>query len=189
MGRRLYSTSQLLCARSVTLLSEDPVPDLQTRRMSLTALRTLVREKLPTTFQLGFLYLFFTVVAADSTGSITFPSFNVGTGLINLAALTALVGSSTIESLMLGSRSTAGLPWAALSTFGVISVVKASVTGISPGWLRETLGVRSALSDSFLGIGLDLMRSVRGETRTRRNLGQASGVLCKRKVVCCHVSD
>lgn len=161
---------------------------LPSRRMSLKALSSLVREKLSATVRLGCFYLFFTVVAADPTGSLPFPSLNVGSGLINLAALTALVGSSTVESLMLGSLGTAGLPWAAMSSFGVISLIKASVTGLSPGWLRQTLGVRNALSDSFLGMSLDLRRNVRWEARTRMNIEQAVGVSCKRTVVGWRVS-
>jgi hypothetical protein len=152
--------------------------------MSLTLLPSLVREKLAATVRLECFYLFFFVVAADPTGSLPSPSLNFGSGLINLAALTALVGSSTVESLMLGSRGAAGLPWAAMSNFGVVSIVKASVTGLSPGWLRQTLGIRNALSDSLLGMSLDLRRNVKGEARTRSNLGQAAGVSCKRKAVC-----
>lgn len=147
----------------------------------MTVLPSLVYEKLPSIVRLECLFLFFTVAAADQSGALSFPSFNIGSGLINLAALTALIGSSTVESLVLGSRGTAGLPWAAMSSFGVISVVKASLTGLSPAWLRETLGVRSALSDSFLGMSLDLRRDWRGETRIRRQIGQAAGVLCKRR--------
>lgn len=157
----------------------------KTRRMFMTVLPSLVYEKLPSIVRLECLFLFFTVAAADQSGALSFPSFNIGSGLINLAALTALIGSSTVESLVLGSRGTAGLPWAAMSSFGVISVVKASLTGLSPAWLRETLGVRSALSDSFLGMSLDLRRDWRGETRIRRQIGQAAGVLCKRRAVSC----
>jgi hypothetical protein len=156
--------------------------------MSFLALSSLVREKLPTTIWLECFYLF-TVVAADPTSSIPIPSLNVSSGLINLAALTALVGSSTIEALTLGSRGTAGLPWAAMSSFGVISIVKGSLTGLSPGWLRETVGVRNSLSDSVLGMSLDLRQNARGEARTRRNLGHAAGVSCKRKAVRWRVSD
>lgn len=157
--------------------------------MSSRALQSLVREKLPTTIWLECLYLISTVVAAQPTGSLPSPSLSFGSGLINLAALTALVGSSTIESLMLGSRGTAGLPWASISTFGVISIVKAAVAGLSPGWLRETLGVRNALSDSLLGMSFDLRRNVRWEARTRRNFGHAAGVMCKRKAVRWPMSD
>jgi hypothetical protein len=156
--------------------------------MSWRALQSVVRQKLPTTVWLEFVYLFSTVVAVQPTGSLPLPSLNFGTGLINLAALTALVGSSTIESLVLGSRGTAGLPWASISSFAVVSIVKAAVTGLSPGWLRETLGVRNALSDALLGMSFDLRRNVRWEARTRRNFGQAAGVLCKRKAVRWRVS-
>ena len=152
--------------------------------MSLTALRSLVRDKLPNFIRLGCFHLYLTVVvAADPVSSLPTPSLNLSTGLINLAALTALVGSSTVESLVLGSRGAAGLPWSAMSNFGMISVVKASLTGLSPGWLRDMLGVRNALSDSFLGMSLDLRQNKRTEARTRRLIGPAAGALCRRRAV------
>jgi len=141
------------------------------------------REKPVFLFLLASSYVVLTVMAADPTGSLPLPKFNIGNGLINIAALTALVGSSTVEALVLGNRGAAGLPWAALSIFGNLSVLKACVTGASPGWLRETIGARNSRSDSILGMSLDLVQSLRGESKARRNVGEAIGVVCKKHAV------
>ncbi len=128
-------------------------------------------------------YVVLSVVAADPAWSSSLPTFNVGNGLINVAALTALVGSSTVESLVLGNRGAPGLPWAALSTFGNLSVLKACVTGVSPGWLRESIGLRTGITDSILGMSLDLLQNLRGESKARRNIGAAIGITCKSNAV------
>jgi hypothetical protein len=116
-------------------------------------------------------------------GSTSF--LNVGNGLIEIAALTALIGSATAESLTLGNKGAAGLAWAAMSTFGALSVVKACVAGATPGWLRETLGVRNDATDSAIGLSLDLNSGYRNrEDMARKNLGEAVGVTCERQRVC-----
>lgn len=128
-------------------------------------------------------YVVLSVVAGDPAGSFSLPTFNVGNGLINIAAVTALVGSPTVESLVLGNRGAPGLPWAALSTFGNLSVLKACIIGVSPGWLRETIGARTGLTDSILGMSLDLIQNLRGESKARRNIGAAIGIICKSNMV------
>jgi hypothetical protein len=116
-------------------------------------------------------------------GSTSF--LNVGSGLIEIAALTALIGSATAESLTLGNKGAAGLAWAAMSTFGALSVVKACVAGATPGWLRETLGVRNDATDSAIGLSLDLNSGYRNrEDMASKNLGEAVGVTCERQRVC-----
>lgn len=77
---------------------------------------------------------------------------NFGNNLIDIAAITTLVGAITAESLALGSRGAAGLPWAAMSSFGSFYLVKACVAGPMPGWLREALGINSNLCSSILGV-------------------------------------
>jgi hypothetical protein len=109
----------------------------------------------------------------------------VGNGLIEIAALTALIGSSTAESLTLGNRGAAGLAWAAMSTFGALSVVKGCIAGATPDWLRETLGVRNANTDSAVGLSLDLWSKYESrEGIARKNLGEAVGVVCEVQLVC-----
>ncbi|KAF7317872.1 Nad kinase [Mycena kentingensis (nom. inval.)] len=87
----------------------------------------------------------------SSSGS---SSFSFSNNLVEIGALTALVGSAAAESLALGNRGIAGLAWAGSSSFGAVSVVKACLAGAAPGWLRESLGIRSAASDDALGFEL-----------------------------------
>ena len=51
-------------------------------------------------------------------------SLNLGGGLIEIAALTALIGSTTAESLVLGNKGAAGLVWGTMSIFGALSVIR-----------------------------------------------------------------
>jgi hypothetical protein len=98
---------------------------------------------------------------------------NIGGGLVEIAALTAIIGGPTTESLALGSRGACGLPWAALSSFGSIFVVKACVSACTPSWLRETIGVRTTRSDAATGCSTSLER----KTKTGRMSGEAIGVV------------
>jgi hypothetical protein len=85
-------------------------------------------------------------------------NMNVGSGIVEIAALTALVGSTTAESLVLGCRGAAGMAWAAMSTFGSLFLIKACVAAATPGWLRDTIGVRNSQCDSAVGLSLSLNR-------------------------------
>lgn len=76
---------------------------------------------------------------------------NIGSGFVEIATLATLIGASTAESLVLGSRGAAGLPYAAMSVFGSPFLIKACVSASTPGWLRETIGVKNALSDAAVG--------------------------------------
>jgi hypothetical protein len=80
--------------------------------------------------------------------------FGFGTNLVDLAALTAIIGATTAESLVLGSRGAAGLPWAAMSAFGTLPLIKACIAASTPAWLRDTLGVNTAACQSALGFYL-----------------------------------
>jgi hypothetical protein len=67
-----------------------------------------------------------------------------------------------------------------MSAFGSLSVIKGCIAGASPNWLRETLGVRSAISDAALGLKLDLRSRYRSnQDLARKNLGKALGVTVK----------
>jgi hypothetical protein len=83
-------------------------------------------------------------------------------GLIEIAALTTLIGATTAQSLILGSRGAAGLPWAVMSIFGSIFVAKACVAASTLPRLRNTLGVRNGHSDAALGLSLGLERTTKG---------------------------
>lgn len=107
----------------------------------------------------------------------------VGNGLVDLAALTTLIGSSIAESLVLGDRGFGGLPWAGISAFGMLSVLRGCITGATSGWLREILGVRNTISDGALGMSLLLQKDMRSDEKARRSLGNAAGIVCKREQV------
>ena len=107
----------------------------------------------------------------------TTSSLQVGTGLVEIAALTTLIGSSSAESLTLGDRGGAGVAWAAVSAFGSLSIIKGCISGASPDWLRQTLGVRSAASDGSTGLRLNLKSKYRSnQDLARKGLDKARGV-------------
>ncbi|KAI0296915.1 hypothetical protein B0F90DRAFT_1669651 [Multifurca ochricompacta] len=96
-----------------------------------------------------------TSVTSDDLG---IQSINLGNGLVPFAALTTLIGSDIAETLALGERGPAGLVWSIASVFGAPSVIKAFISGASPGWLRSLLGLRSIASDRAVGLDLKLAR-------------------------------
>jgi hypothetical protein len=51
-------------------------------------------------------------------------SINLGNGLVEIAALTSLIGSAAAESLALGDKGPGGFAWAMMTIFGALSVVK-----------------------------------------------------------------
>jgi hypothetical protein len=115
--------------------------------------------------------------ALDMSGMM--PSLNIGNGIVEIAALTAMIGSVTAASLILGNKGAAGLPWAAISLFGVISVIKNCIAGATPGWLRETLGVRTSHVDSAIGLSLNLESKYNDrEDLARKDLGDAIAITC-----------
>ena len=95
----------------------------------------------------------------------------MGSGLVEIAALTTIIGGTTAESLILGSRGAAGLPWATMSCFGMPLVLRGCITASTPLWLREALGLSTGVSDSITGL-----RSKKIATSTRPILGVAAGV-------------
>jgi len=103
-----------------------------------------------------------------------------GSGLVEITALTTLIGSSTTEQLTLGDRGAAGLSWAGMSMFGSISIMKSCVAASTPTWLRETLGVRNSTADAAIGLGLNLSSTyLDREDMARKNMKEALGVICE----------
>lgn len=109
-----------------------------------------------------------------------FSSLHFGGGLVEIAALTALIGSTTVESLMLGNKGTAGLVWGTMSVFGALSVIKACLSATTPGWLRETLGVRTSEIDASVGLSLNLDSK---RFRSKKRGEGAIGLACKIETV------
>ncbi|KAJ6551494.1 hypothetical protein B0H19DRAFT_171710 [Mycena capillaripes] len=106
-------------------------------------------------------------------------SLNFSNNPVEVGALTALVGSSAAEALVLGNRGPAGVAWATMSCFGTISVVRACFCGALSPWLRENLGIRTAASDA--AVGLELVCDSRRSRRVRRNIGEPLAVFCHGK--------
>ena len=115
-------------------------------------------------------------MANETSRASAVSSLNLGGGLIEIGALTALIGSTTAASLVLGNKGAAGLLWGTMSMFGVLSVIKACVAAATPDWLRETLGVRNKETDAAVGLSLDL--DSRNLQKKSRGTG-AVGVGCK----------
>jgi hypothetical protein len=105
--------------------------------------------------------------------------FNLGNGLIEIAALTSLVGSAAAQSLALGDKGPAGLVWATMTIFGAMSIVTLFTATATPGWLRDSVGVRSAKSDAVVGLSLDLNKSFKYRGRG----GPAKAVECEIEIV------
>lgn len=99
-------------------------------------------------------------------------TLDVGGGLVEIAALTSLIGATTAENLVLGSRGPAGLPWATMSTFGSVFLIKACIAACTPGWLRDTVGVRNNRCDAAVGLAYRLGLSVKPDMP----VGDAAGV-------------
>jgi hypothetical protein len=96
----------------------------------------------------------------NSTEPISgFSIFNFGNGLIEIAALTSLIGSTAAQSLAIGDKGPAGLAWATMTIFGAMSIAMLFTASVTPGWLRDSVGVRSAKSDAVVGLSLDLSKS------------------------------
>jgi hypothetical protein len=115
---------------------------------------------------------------ATDPGS-TLGLFNLGNGLIEIAALTSLIGSAAAESLALGDKGPTGLVWATMTIFGAMSVVTLFTATATPGWLRDSVGVRSAKSDAVVGLSLDLNKSFKYRGRGE----PAKAVECEIQIV------
>ena len=116
------------------------------------------------------------IMANETSRASVASSLNLSGGLIEIGALTALIGSTTAASLVLGNKGAAGLLWGTMSIFGALSVIKACVAAATPDWLRETLGVRNEETDAAIGLSLDLdSKSLQKKSRVTG----AVGVACK----------
>ncbi|KAL0570307.1 hypothetical protein V5O48_011658 [Marasmius crinis-equi] len=113
---------------------------------------------------------------SDIENTSSLPTLNFGNGLVEIAALTTLIGSGTAGDLILGNRGAAGLVWGSISAFGSISVIKACASASSPGWLRQMLGLRTPSSDKAVGMDLSLAPEKRVARRIRETM-EGSGPL------------
>jgi hypothetical protein len=108
----------------------------------------------------------------------------VGATFPEIAAITTLIGSATAESLLLGNKGASGLPWAAMSLFGIMSVIKASIAASTPNWMKDALGVRNAAVERVVGLSLNLSSTFMDrEDKARKSLGEPLGISCQMKQV------
>jgi hypothetical protein len=114
------------------------------------------------------------------SGIVT-PNF-LQNGLLELTALTTIIGSSVAEELAFGNRGAVGLAWVGMSTFGSLYIARACVAASMPCWLRVTLGLRNAATDAAIGMSLDLSSGYMDrEDMLRKKLSKAIGLTCERK--------
>lgn len=124
--------------------------------------------------------MFFVAAAENSNAThISIPSISFDNGLVEISALTTLVSSTAAASLVLGSRGPSGLSWAVTSAFGMIAVVQACLSAAIPGWLRETIGIRSSTSDLAIGFRLDLGNDSHSAKKVRKTLGRPIAIQCR----------
>ena len=112
---------------------------------------------------------------------------DIGNNLVDIAAVTTLIGATTAESLTLGSRGAAGMPWAAMSSFGSFYVVKACIAGSLPGWIREAIGINSSLCNSIIGVGATLNQSILLKANAANPVGIAVRKVCIAKWSCINI--
>lgn len=74
--------------------------------------------------------------------------------MVEISALATIIGTPSTEGLALGLRGAVGLPWASLSTFGAVHVIKAMISCAIPDRLREMLGLRNVSIDSAIGLDI-----------------------------------
>jgi len=98
--------------------------------------------------------------------------WDFGNGLVEISALTALIGATISEALVLGERGAPGMPWAAMSAFGVVFLIKACIAASTPAWLRDSLGVRTHQADLAVGLTLSFNKDKKGRIE-----GKSAGVI------------
>ena len=82
-----------------------------------------MRIKIQGTLSQGLAASFYTM-SNGTAAQEEVSSLNLGGGLIEIAAWTALIGSTREESLVLGNKGAAGLVWGTMSVFGALSVIR-----------------------------------------------------------------
>ncbi|KAF2452717.1 hypothetical protein BDY21DRAFT_358157 [Lineolata rhizophorae] len=88
--------------------------------------------------------------------------FEFGSSLVEITAMTALIETATAESLISSGRSAAGIPCAAMSSFGSIFMIRACISTSTLAWMRSTIGMQSARVDAAVWLIENLDRTERG---------------------------
>ena len=99
------------------------------------------------------------------------------TGVVEISAVATLIGAPIVEAMSLGLKSAACLPWASISSFGLLHVVKVSLAAAVPDWIREPLGLQNASVDAALGLCDSMYKDK--QVRSRVDLGDVRGISVK----------
>ena len=65
----------------------------------------------------------------------------------------------------MGLKSAACLPWASVSSFGLLHVAKAAFAAAVPDWLREALGLQNEKVEAAIGLSLPLYAEKQAKSR------------------------
>jgi hypothetical protein len=97
-----------------------------------------------------------------------------GNGMVEISAVATLVGAPIAECLTVGLKSAACLPWASISSFGLLHVPKAALAAAVPDWLREALGLQNENVEAAIGLCLSLYEEK--QARSRVDLGDVKAI-------------
>lgn len=102
------------------------------------------------------------------------PANQLGSGLVEVSAVATLIGAPIAESLTVGLRSAACLPWASMSAFGLLHVAKAAMAAAVPDWLRDSMGLQN--DNVVAAIGFCLPLKANKQARRREDLGDVQAI-------------
>jgi hypothetical protein len=94
--------------------------------------------------------------------------------MVEISAVATLIGAPIAESFTVGLKSAACLPWASISSFGLLHVAKAALAAAVPDWLRESLGLKNENVEAAIGLCLPLY--VEKQARSRVDLGDIKAI-------------
>ncbi|KIW56379.1 hypothetical protein PV05_05044 [Exophiala xenobiotica] len=97
-----------------------------------------------------------------------------GAGIVEISAVATLIGGPVAEALTVGLKSAAGLPWASMSTFGLLHVAKSSLAAAVPDWIREALGLQNDHVEQAIGLCVALQKEK--QARNRVDLRDVKGL-------------
>src|SRR2546430_281327 len=98
----------------------------------------------------------------------------VGGGLVEISAISTIIGAPTAEALTHGHKAAAGMAWSPTSCFGAIHITKACLAASIPDSLRDAMGLRNQFVDSAIGVMLHINRFK--QARNRVDLGDACAI-------------
>ncbi|KAL5363468.1 hypothetical protein BJX96DRAFT_155764 [Aspergillus floccosus] len=98
----------------------------------------------------------------------------LGGSLVEISAVSTIIGAPIAEALIHGLKAACGVVWAPMSCFGVVHVVKACLASSAPDFLRESMGLRNQFVDDAIGVVLPVNRFK--QARSRMDLGDACAI-------------